>query len=159
MRASQAELELGIGQSTLKLVAQVDILRKTPYMLIQKTAQVFQRMAIWQLLAVLITALLCGFLAGFSATCSALLGGFAVMAGSFAGLMFSLKADGKHDASAILLIMLQAEVLKIVVIAVLLYLAFKVYTALTPPALIAGLAVAAVFSAGALVKSTKQSLS
>lgn len=115
-------------------------------------------MAIWQLLALLIVALLCEVLVGWTAACSALLGGFAVVVGSFMGFLLSQRADGKRDAGAVLLIMLQAEVLKIVVIALLLFAAFKAYTALIPSALIAGLAVTAVFSGAALVNSTKQSL-
>lgn len=137
---------------------QVSLLRKTPYMLIQKTAQLFQRMVIWQLVALLIVALLCGILVGWAAACSALLGGFAVVVGSVTGFLLSQRADGKQDASAVLLIMLQAEALKIVVIALLLFAAFKAYKAVVPSALIAGLAVAAVFSAAAFVNSTKRSL-
>ena len=105
-----------------------------------------------------LVALLCAFLAGQSAAFSALLGGIAVIVGSFVGLLFSQRADGKKDAGAVLLIMLQAEVMKIVIIATLLFIAFKAYTALIPLALVAGLAATAVFSGAALAGTAKQSL-
>jgi ATP synthase protein I len=48
--------------------------------------------------------------------------------------------------------MLKAEAVKILVIAVLLFLVFKLYQQLVPVALIAGLAAAALFSGAALAK-------
>ncbi len=108
----------------------------------------FAKSARWQLIAAAISATAAFFLVGVHAAISALAGGGAVLAGSFAAT--SVSRGGQINPTAALLNMLKAEAVKIVVIAVLLLLVFKFYKGLVPLALIGGLACAALISGAAL---------
>lgn len=108
----------------------------------------FFKSARWQLIAAAISAGAALFLVGMQAALSALAGAGAVLAGSYAATAVS--RAGQVDATAALLNVLKAEAVKIVVIAVLLLLVFKFYQGLVPPALIGGLACAALISGAAL---------
>jgi ATP synthase protein I len=110
--------------------------------------RVFAKSARWQLVAAAISATAAFFLVGTHAAISALAGGGAVLAGSFAAT--SVSRSGQTSPTAALLNMLKAEAVKIVVIAVLLLLVFKFYKGLVPLALIGGLACAALISGAAL---------
>jgi len=113
----------------------------------------YQRMLQWQFIAVVVVAVAAYFLSGMHASFSVLAGGFSVMLGAFFASKVAARSEGKTEPSAILINLLKAEATKIVIIAILLLITFKLYKALVPFALIAGLAAAALFSGAALAKS------
>ncbi len=116
-----------------------------------KTADVFKQMAKWQLLATAVVALGAFYFSGLHGALSALAGGGSAVTGAFAGSLVARRADRKQDAGAILIGLLKAEGVKILVIAGLLLLTFKVYTEhLVPLALIIGLGAAAILSGAAI---------
>lgn len=107
-----------------------------------------KRLGLWQVNAVLLVSLVAYWLAGAHGALSALAGGFAVWVGSQLGAL-SMRPAKSLDGGAgtALVLLLRAEAIKIIVIAVLLLLTFKLYASnLVPAALIAGLAVAALLS-------------
>lgn len=118
-----------------------------------KSASLYRSMLMWQLLATLVVALLGRVLGGQAAAISAFIGGSAVILGAWFAAKVALKGHQKQQAGAILINLLKAEAVKILVIALVLLVAFKLYHSLVPFALIAGLAVSALFSGVALAKS------
>lgn len=105
-----------------------------------------KRLGLWQAAAVVLVSLAAYILAGWHGALSALAGGFSVWVGSRLGAL-SMRGHRMDGAGSALLVLLRAEAIKIVTIAVLLLLTFKLYaTNLVPAALIAGLAVAALMS-------------
>lgn len=114
-----------------------------------KTAEVYKQMVKWQLLATLVVATCILVIAGVHAAVSAFAGGFSVVLGGIAGAFIAKSGDKKHEAGAILIAMLKGEAVKIFVIALLLFMAFKVYGDLVPLALIIGLAASAILSGAA----------
>ena len=122
-----------------------------------KTAQVYKQMLKWQLLATVSVAVLAfilaksfGAVSGQYAAISALAGGMSAAFGGLAGALIARRGDKKNDAGAILITMLKAEAVKIFVIALLLFLTFKLYNEhLVPIALILGLAASAILSGAA----------
>lgn len=122
-----------------------------------KTADVFRQMVKWQLLATFIIALLAFVLAGLHGAISALSGGGAAIAGSFAASCVARRSDDKKQAGTILISLLKAEASKIVVIVLLLWITFKIYTNLVPLALILGLAAAALLSGAAFFALNEKS--
>lgn len=121
-----------------------------------KTADIYKQMAKWQLLATSVVALLAFFLAGTHAAVSALAGGLSALIGGICGALIAKTADKKHEAGAILIAMLKAEAVKIIVIALLLFLTFKLYQQLVPIALILGLAASAILSGATFVGLDKK---
>lgn len=121
-----------------------------------KTADIYKQMAKWQLLATSVVALLAFFLAGTHAAVSALAGGMSAVIGGFFGALIAKTGDKKHEAGAILIAMLKAEAVKIIVIALLLFLTFKLYQQLVPIALILGLAASAILSGATFVGLDKK---
>ncbi|HSH73407.1 MAG TPA: ATP synthase subunit I [Methylophilaceae bacterium] len=116
-----------------------------------KTADVFKQMAKWQLIATSAVAVGAFFLAGMHGALSALAGGGSAIAGAYAGSLIARRSENKKDAGAILIGLLKAEGVKILVIAALLFITFKVYTAhLVPLALIIGLGASAILSGAAI---------
>lgn len=111
-------------------------------MIVQKN---FFRVAKWQLTGGLIVALV-GYLlsGGYAAAISALIGVGAVMVGSF-GATLVVRVEHLQPMVALVNI-LKAEALKIFIVALLLFIAFKLYSGLVPVALIGGLGVAALLS-------------
>lgn len=106
-------------------------------------------LGLWQFVGALLVGLLAYLVAGLHGGLSSLAGSLAVWAGSLLAMLSMRHAgDNKNtSAGAALLLLLRAEAIKIVVIALLLLATFKFYTpGLVPPALIAGLAVAALLS-------------
>jgi ATP synthase protein I len=94
-------------------------------------------------------------IAGKSAAISAILGGFSVLFGAaFASLIFA-RNKNKQDATAILISLILAEVVKLVFIFLFLFLVFKQYKNLVPAALIPGLMAAAIVS-GAVISQQKR---
>ncbi len=106
-----------------------------------------------QLLATVAVGLAAYAISGMHAGISALAGGLAVLLAAF----FASKiAQGKsNNASAILMRMLKAELVKIILIILFLIGIFKGYKELVPGALIAGLAVTAIISGAAISKQSK----
>jgi ATP synthase protein I len=111
----------------------------------------------WQLLATISVAILSfvlaesfGVVPGKYAAISALAGGMSAVLGGIAGALIARSGDKKNNAGAILITMLKAEAVKIFVIALLLFLTFKLYNEhLVPIALILGLAASAILSGAA----------
>lgn len=116
------------------------------------TTDVFSKMLNIQIIATMAVAVVVYFIAGLNAAISAILGGMTVAIGGYLASLVAKRAAGKADASAILIVMLKAEALKIFVIIALLVVIFIFYKQLVPFALIAGLAAAAIFSGAALSK-------
>ena len=117
------------------------------------TAAIFSKMLRLQVIATVIVAIVSLLISGSSAGISASLGGLTVTIGGFAGSKIAQRS--KQDATAVLINLLKAEVIKVLVIFVLLLVAFKVYKQLVPFALIAGLAAAALVSGAAMSKLDK----
>ncbi|MEY4592949.1 MAG: hypothetical protein RIR18_1844 [Pseudomonadota bacterium] len=108
----------------------------------------FQKTARWQLVAGLVGALVAFLLAGANAAISVMFGAGAVLLGSGAAVLAS--KSGQPTPTAALVNVLKAELVKILVVAVLLLIVFKFYTGLVAIALIGGLASAALISGAAL---------
>jgi ATP synthase protein I len=111
------------------------------------------KMLRWQLAATIVVAIIALVLVGKHAGVSAMLGGLTAMIGALCGAMVSQRARNKTNASEILGSMLKGEGVKIIVIVALLFCIFKFYQQLVPFALIAGLAVGAIFSGAAIAKT------
>ncbi len=110
-----------------------------------KISRAFSKAARWQIIiAVLISGVSLLF-AGVNAAISALLGASSVVVGSYAGMKIAQRPNG-GTPGAVLISLLKAEVVKILVIAVLLLIVFKYYRGLVPLSLIGGLAGAALAS-------------
>ena len=114
-----------------------------------KTAEVYKQMVKWQVLATLAVVSSILVIAGVHAAVSAFAGGFSVVIGGIAGALVAKSGDKKQQAGAILIAMLKGEAVKIFVIALLLFITFKVYSDLVPMALIIGLAASAILSGAA----------
>jgi ATP synthase protein I len=114
-----------------------------------KTAEVYKQMVKWQVLATLAVVASILVIAGVHAAVSAFAGGFSVVIGGIAGALVAKSGDKKQQAGAILIAMLKGEAVKIFVIALLLFITFKVYSDLVPMALIIGLAASAILSGAA----------
>ncbi len=116
----------------------------------QSANNVFRGMLRSQLIATVAVALIAYFISGMHAGLSALAGGLSVF---LAAAVASKIAQGKsNEAATVLMRMLKAELVKIILIVVFLYLVFKGYKELVPGALIAGLAVAAIISGATISK-------
>ena len=129
-----------------------------------KTAQVYKQMLKWQLIATVSVAVIVSVVAQSiglpspeHAGISALAGGMSAVLGGIAGAWIAKSGDKKNDAGAILITMLKAEAVKILVIALLLFLTFKLYNEhLVPIALILGLAASAILSGAAFMGLDKK---
>ena len=118
--------------------------------------KVFKKMLQWQLIATLIVAVMAAIISGHHAGFSALVGGVSVVIGAYFASKIAQRSS--KEAATVLVNLLKAEAVKIVIIVVLLFIAFKVYKQLVPFALIAGLAAAALFSGAAMSKLDKTEL-
>ena len=118
-----------------------------------------KRIGLWQVAAVLLISFAAFLLAGMHGALSALAGGFAVWIGSQLGAWSMRRSKSVAGSAGVaLLVLLKAEAIKIVVIALLLLLIFKLYGSnLVPAALIAGLAVAALLSGMGIMRINEQS--
>lgn len=113
----------------------------------------YRNMLRWQLMATAAVTIAAFALAGINAALSALMGGISVVIGAWFAARIAAKGQLKTDPTAVLLNLLKAEAVKILIIAIILFVVFKLFRALVPFALIAGLAAAALFSGAALAKS------
>ena len=118
--------------------------------------KVFKKMLQWQLMATLAVAVAAAIISGAHAGFSALLGGITVVIGAYFASKIAQRSS--KEAATVLVNLLKAEAVKIVIIVVLLFIAFKVYKQLVPFALIAGLAASALFSGAAMSKLDKTEL-
>ena len=133
--------------------------QKTPSGLVTGSTdsnKVFKKMLQWQLIATLIVAVMAGIISGGHAGFSALIGGACVVIGAYFASKIAQRSS--KEAATVLVNLLKAEAVKIVIIVVLLFIAFKVYKQLVPFALIAGLAASALFSGAAMSKLDKTEL-
>jgi len=103
----------------------------------------------WQIVVTLLIAAVAFVFADVHVSLSIMGGGAAVMLGGFAAIALARKKQPATAGSALLLL-LKAEMVKIVVIALVLLAIFKLYEQLVPLALIGGLACAALISGAAL---------
>lgn len=113
----------------------------------------YRNMLRWQVMATAAVSLIALVVGSPQAAVSALLGGVSVIIGAWFASRIAEKGQSKTDPTAVLLNLLKAEAVKILIIAIILFVVFKLYQALVPFALIAGLAGAALFSGAALAKS------
>lgn len=113
----------------------------------------YRNMLRWQVMATAAVTIVALIVSGSQAAVSALLGGVSVIIGAWFASRIAEKGRSKTDPTAVLLNLLKAEAVKILIIAIILFVVFKLYQALVPFALIAGLAAAALFSGAALAKS------
>ncbi len=116
------------------------------------TNNLYSNMMRWQFLATLAVAVIAYLVGKEHAFLSAGAGGFCVLTGAFVASKVAARSAGNLDPSTILINLLKAEGIKLLVIALLVFLVFKLYIQLVPAALIAGLAAAALFSGAALAK-------
>ena len=114
---------------------------------------VFDRMLWLQLLIIVAVSLIAYVISGIHAGLSALAGGMAVLVAAF--IAARIAQGNSSNTSAVLMRTLKAELIKIILIVLFLFCIFKAYQALVPGALIAGLAVAAIFSGAAISKRSK----
>ncbi len=115
------------------------------------TAQVFRQMLKWQVIATLAIAMPAYLLGGTHGALSAVFGGSAAIIASFVASLVARRSDQKKEAGVILISLLKAEGVKLLVVAILLWLTFKLYgNHVVPLALIGGLAAAAILSGAAI---------
>jgi len=120
------------------------------------TTAVFSNMLRLQLIVTVIITLVAFAISGINAGVSGFIGGCSVLVGAF----FSTKIAGRDakTPSAALLNLLKAEALKIFIIIVVLFVAFKFYKQLIPPALLAGVAGTALISGAAIGRLKKSNI-
>ena len=116
-------------------------------------SNVFSGMLHSQLIATVSVAVVAYVVSGMHAALSAAAGGLCVV---LAALVASKVAVSKRkDAASVLSSMLKAELIKILLIVLFLYITIQGYTKLVPLALIIGLAAAAIISGAAISKQNK----
>ncbi len=106
-----------------------------------------------QLLATVIVALLALVVSGVNASLSAVAGGLSVIIAAY--IASKVAVSKRKDAVSVLGSMLKAELIKIFLIILFLFITIKGFKALVPWALIVGLAVAAIISGAAMGKRNK----
>jgi ATP synthase protein I len=112
-------------------------------------SRAFSKAARWQIIITVLVAGVSLLVADVNAALSAFAGGASVPVGGYAGVLVAQSPSGSA-ASTVLITLLKAEVVKILVIAMLLLIAFKYYQGLVPWALIGGLAGSALASGAGL---------
>jgi len=116
---------------------------------------IYSKMIALQLKATAVVAIVAFFINGIHASLSVLAGGLSVVVGAWLATKVAARTEGSTQASSVLINLLKAEVVKILVVALLLLLVFKFYQQLVPFALIVGLAAAAFLSGAALAKDNR----
>lgn len=112
-------------------------------------SRAFSKAVRWQ---IIITVLISGvslLVAGVDAAYSAFAGGASVMLGGYAGMLMARRPNG-GTPGGVLISLLKAEIIKVLVIAMLLLVTFKYYQGLVPLSLIGGLAGSALASGAGL---------
>jgi ATP synthase protein I len=113
----------------------------------------------WQVGVAALVSFAAYILAGPEGAISALAGSFSVLAGALLGMLSARQIkNSKTSPGTALLLLLRAEAIKIAVIVFLLWMTFRFYAEnLVPAALIAGLAIAAVFSGAGIMRVNEKS--
>jgi ATP synthase protein I len=113
----------------------------------------------WQFGVAVLVSVVAYMLAGPHGAVSALAGSFSVLVGSALAMLSARQIHNKKtNPGAALMLLLRAEAIKIVVIVLLLWMTFRFYAEnLVPAALIAGLAIAAVFSGAGIMRVNEKS--
>lgn len=106
-----------------------------------------------QLLITVVVAFIAFAISGKHAAMSAIAGGLAVTLAAF--IASKMSVSKRKDAASILGSMLKAELIKIVLIVLFLYLTITGFKELVPWALIVGLAAAAIISGASISKRSK----
>ena len=106
-----------------------------------------------QLFATGAVAIVASAISGMHAGLSAILGGLSVILAAF--IASKVAISKRKDAASVLGSMLKAELIKIVLIILFLFITIKSYKELVPWALIIGLAAAAIISGAAMGKRNK----
>jgi ATP synthase protein I len=106
-----------------------------------------------QLLATVAVAVIAFVISGINASLSAIAGGLSVILATF--IASKVAISKRTDAASVLGSMLKAELIKIVLIILFLFITIKGYKELVPWALIIGLAAAAIISGAAMGKRNK----
>ncbi len=114
-----------------------------------KTSRAFSKAARWQIIVTVLISGVSLLVAGMNAAISAVAGGSSVIVGGFAGMLMARRPNG-GTPNAILFSLLKAEVIRVLVIAMLLLAAFRYYWGLVPLSLIGGLAGSALASGAGL---------
>jgi ATP synthase protein I len=114
---------------------------------------VFSNMLRSQLLATLAVTLIAYIISGMHAGLSALAGGLSVVLAAF--IASKVAVSKRKDSASVLGSMLKAELIKIILIILFLFITIKGYKELVPLALIIGLATAAIISGATLGKRNK----
>jgi ATP synthase protein I len=117
------------------------------------TKNTVEEMLRLQLSATVVVALLALVVSGVNASLSALAGGLSVIIAAY--IASKVAVSKRQDAVSVLGSMLKAELIKIFLIILFLFITIKGFKALVPWALIIGLAVAAIISGAAMGKRTK----
>jgi ATP synthase protein I len=117
------------------------------------TKNTVEEMLRLQLSATVIVALLALVVSGVNASLSALAGGLSVIIAAY--IASKVAVSKRQDAVSVLGSMLKAELVKIFLIILFLFITIKGFKALVPWALIIGLAVAAIISGAAMGKRNK----
>ena len=114
--------------------------------------QIIQKMLSLQVKAAGILTVLVAVIFGKHAGVSALIGSVSVIFGVLLASKIAHKTALSKEPAAIIINVLKAEAVKIFVVLVSLWSAFKFYTALVPFALIAGLVLSAIISGASITK-------
>ena len=115
-----------------------------------KISRAFSKAARWQIIMTVLISGVSLLAAGMNAAISAIAGGVSVIVGGFAGMMMARRPNG-GTPGGILFSLLKAEVIRVLVIAMLLLVAFRYYRGLVSWALIGGLAGAVLVSGAGLL--------
>ena len=114
-----------------------------------KISRSFSQAARWQIIVTVLISGVSLLVAGVNAAISAFSGGASVIIGGYAAMMMAARPNS-GTAGAVLISLLKAEVVKVLVIAMLLLATFKYYQGLVPLSLIGGLAGSALASGAGL---------
>lgn len=114
-----------------------------------KISRAFSKAARWQIIMTVLISGVSLLAAGMNAAISAIAGGASVIAGGFAGMMMARRPNG-GTPGGVLFALLKAEVIRVLVIAMLLLVAFRYYRGLVSWSLIGGLAGAVLLSGAGL---------
>jgi len=113
------------------------------------TSRAFSKAARWQIIITVLISCVSLLAAGMNAAISAIAGGASVIVGGFAGMMMARRPNG-GTPGGVMFSLLKAEVIRVLVIAMLLLVTFRYYRGLFPLSLIGGLAGSALASGAGL---------
>lgn len=109
----------------------------------------------WQIKASFALTVFVAVLFGLQAGISVFIGIISVTVGMLIASRIAKRTSKSKEPFGIMINMLKAEAVKIIVVILVLWIAFKFYKALVPLALIVGLGAAAILSGASIVKLNK----